>query len=71
MRQGFRPLIPAQYILRIVIAVLAFSSRRLTRDGLVIEDEMSLDAGIISAVFDASLEMVRGYYLWLLRLGFL
>ena len=32
---------------------------RLSQDGLVIEDEMSLDAGIVSASFDASLEMVR------------
>jgi hypothetical protein len=31
---------------------------RLSEDGLVIEDEMSLDAGIVSASFDASLEMV-------------
>ena len=35
---------------------------RLSEDGLVIEDEMSLDAGIVSASFDASLEMVRVFH---------
>lgn len=33
----------------------------LSQDGLVIEDEMKLDAGIVSASFDASLEMVRDF----------
>lgn len=42
---------------RHVISPIYF--HRLNQDGLVIEDEMSLDAGIVSASFDASLEMVR------------
>ena len=42
---------------KIIKVTLLF--RSLSQDGLVIEDEMSLDAGIVSASFDASLEMVR------------
>ena len=38
---------------------ISYFSSRLSQDGLVIEDEMSLDAGIVSASFDTSLEMVN------------
>lgn len=50
---GVNGWLPAHYRLKLFICF-----HRLSQDGLVIEDEMCLDAGIISASFDASLEMV-------------